>query len=191
MEIVVRSLNVSEEDVWLDFVSSVFIDTPRDYFYRHIHNDPDQQVHQHIFVALEDGNTLITQTSQILGTLRVFQRSFLHYNDIQPMGGIGEVSVSPSHRRKGIATKLLHKAIQHMKEGNPKPISAPESKMPFIWSSLHTGEAAPLYRTVGYQSMPLSFSTIEYKTLPKAKKDNDTDTIYRHVDFDADIAVSS
>ena len=145
---VIRCLNEGEKDVWLDFVSSVFQRTPRDYFQRHLENDPDSDIYSRIFVAVEDENKTIENISDIMGTLRVFKRSLLYKSESITFGGIGEVSVSSIHRRKGIATSLLQKAISVMNESS------------FYWSSLHTGEAAPLYKSVGYQRVPKFSSTI-------------------------------
>lgn len=153
----IRALKKEEEAIWLDFVSSVFEKTGRDYFERHINNDPDKEYFNHVFVCVAPQTDNITEISQIFGTLRVFQRAMYMGNKKIAVGGIGEVSVSKLHRRKGIATLLLQRAIEHMKQGNPECIGDNDS----IYSTLHTGEAAPLYKSVGYSSVPLSYSIIE------------------------------
>jgi ribosomal protein S18 acetylase RimI-like enzyme len=156
----IRQLSASELGVWLDFVSSVFVNTPRDYFKRHIENDPDTAPHTHILVAVEDpsvGKVAPLELQQIMGTLRIFQRVLIHSGQRISVGGIGEVSVSPRHQRKGIATLLLKEARAHMAEGNPSPIPGTD----LVLSTLHTGEAAPLYRSVGYESIPLSYSQLQ------------------------------
>jgi len=150
---VIRCLHESEKDVWLDFVSSVFQRTPRDYFQRHIENDPDNDIYSRIFVVVEYENKKIEEISDIMGTLRVFKRALLYKSESITFGGIGEVSVSSFHRRKGIATSLLQKAISVMNESS------------IYWSSLHTGEAAPLYKSVGYQSVTKFSSTISNFTI--------------------------
>ena len=78
---VIRCLNEGEKDVWLDFVSSVFQRTPRDYFQRHLENDPDSDIYSRIFVAVEDENKTIEDISAIMGTLRVFKRSLLYKSE--------------------------------------------------------------------------------------------------------------
>lgn len=61
------------------------------------------------------------------------------------MGGIGEVSTKKEMRGKGLAKILLKAAIQWMKSND------------IALSTLHTGSAAPLYASLGWQSIPRIF----------------------------------
>jgi predicted acetyltransferase len=61
------------------------------------------------------------------------------------VGGIGEVSTKPKYTGKKLASTLLLKATDYMETNK------------FDISSLHTGEAAPLYASVGWKSVPRHF----------------------------------
>lgn len=61
------------------------------------------------------------------------------------LGGIGEVSTKPKYTGKKLASTLLLEATKYMESNS------------FLISSLHTGEAAPLYVSVGWKSIPRCF----------------------------------
>jgi predicted acetyltransferase len=81
-----------------------------------------------IFVAFD------TEKNQIASTVRVFLRQMKIGEYLFKMGGIGEVSTKEAYRHQGLATKLLHCALEYM------------NQLEIEISSLHTSEAAPLYR---------------------------------------------
>ena len=154
----IRSLEEGEKEQWLDFVAKVFTNTPRAYFQRHMENDSDPRMFSHIFVALAEEEADGTSLS-IAGTLRLFPRAMYHQGRMIDMVGVGEVSVDPLHRRQGIASQLLTHALSYMRShASEFHLSGCESDM--LLSSLHTGEAAPLYRSVGFQSVALARSVV-------------------------------
>jgi predicted N-acetyltransferase YhbS len=131
-QLVFRTLHESELEAWFDHCATVFTSTPRQYFVNHWRNDPHKSL-DGIFVAV-DG-------SKIAATVRVFHRELWINGCVLKMGGIGEVSTKEEYRGKGLASSLLSKAAEYMKENG------------FHLSSLHTGAQAPLYRKSGYESV--------------------------------------
>jgi len=109
-----RNLREDELSQWYDFVDSVFLRTPREYFVRHWEKDPFKDL-SGIFVCVSH--------KQIVSSVRVYHRKIFISGHIFQMGGIGEVSTSKDYRRRGLATKLLKMAISYMEEKH-MPVSA-------------------------------------------------------------------
>lgn len=107
MGLIYRTLRAQEIEAWYDHCDAVFVNEARAYFVRHYEMDPEADLDL-IFVAV-DGET-------IAGTVRVFNRRVWMHGQIVPMGGIGEVSVKPAYRKRGIATTLLRIATDAMCE---------------------------------------------------------------------------
>ena len=88
-----------------------------------------------------------------MGTLRVFKRKIIWGNNVYYSSGIGEVSVISSERGKKIATKLLN-ISSFLIENSTFPLFENEdvvNDQSLILSTLHTGEQAPLYKSIGYK----------------------------------------
>lgn len=107
-----RSLLWDELDKWFDHCAGVFsssegrsYDEMRRYFMNHWYNDSARKL-DGIFVAVANG--------QIVSTVRVFHRYIYLNGRIVAMGGIGEVSTKPEHRRQGLSGRLLEMAIEYM-----------------------------------------------------------------------------
>jgi GNAT superfamily N-acetyltransferase len=135
-----RTLDESELEHWFDHCATVFAKkTVREYFVRHWNCDPERDI-KGIFVAVDT-----SQNNQIAATVRIFFRKMKIGGYEFKMGGIGEVSTKEAYRHQGLATKLLNLALEYM---NERDIEI---------SSLHTSEAAPLYRKCGFESIPRYF----------------------------------
>jgi len=127
-----RTLQVEELTQWFRFVEKMFCEDS-DYFVRHWEQDPDRAI-SGIFVCVAD--------NQIVSTVRVFHRAIYFKGRVLSMGGIGEVSTLPEYRRKGIASKLLHMAIEYMEKNN-------------IVISVLSG-SQNIYSVLGWQAVPIS-----------------------------------
>ncbi|KAL9643046.1 hypothetical protein ABK040_003847 [Willaertia magna] len=125
---------------WFDFLYEVFKEkgTSKQYFINHHENDPNPNS---IFIAGIDINNDDKIDNQhnseinIIGTVKVFHRNIFVNNKekniitIVMCGGIGEVSTKKEFRGKGIASNLLKKSIQYMKENNFKLSALHASKL--------------------------------------------------------------
>lgn len=122
---------------WSEFCASCFRDKkpvppPSLYFLRHFFNDPWRDANL-VFVmqyrathSTSSDNLLRLQLDHpqnnndnvIVASTRVFLReiSLGHSGKTCWVGGIGEVCTDPSHRRRGLAKRLLHRAIEVMRE---------------------------------------------------------------------------
>jgi ribosomal protein S18 acetylase RimI-like enzyme len=144
---VARSLESQELDDWFNFVTFVF-QIPKQYFMNHYYNDPTSTVRS-IFVAVDN------QTNAIIGSVRVFERYLYLKNQIVKVEAIGEVATHPDHRKKGIASTLLRKAVQYMSEYD------------YVLSALHTtcvGTAGVLYKNLGWNGVNLDYVSISVQT---------------------------
>jgi len=133
----IEKLTDNRKEEWLQHVTQVFSNTPRAYFERHLDNDPNAK--------LEDALIAIDKkTGKIISTVRIVVRKMNLFNQnkrhVVSFGGIAEVSTKPEYRGKKLASKLLEKAKEVMKEKG------------LLVSGLHTGEAVPLYHNVGWRS---------------------------------------
>lgn len=136
---------------WLCFVSGCFPHTPLSYFKRHLVMDPDAASLSRIFVAREK------ETTAIVGSVRVFLRAVHCGELVAKAGGIGEVCVAESQRRRGVATQVLEHAIAYMKANA------------FSISFLHAGGAAKLYKSLGFQPRADRVSIIPLQYLRSVK----------------------
>ncbi|KAL6058081.1 putative acetyltransferase [Balamuthia mandrillaris] len=134
-----RSLGEEELEVWFDHLAFVFTQTPRNYFVSHWYNDPWRTV-DGIFVAV-DKNARDNKVV-IASTVRVYCRKVYVRGTTFSMGGIGEVSTKPQYRSMGLASALLQKASTWMQHTG------------MVLGSLHTSNAIPFYKSLGWQSVP-------------------------------------
>ena len=139
-EFSVSALADDELESWFDFLAAVFAEkgTPREYFVRHVTNDPWFDVSA-IFVAKHEG--------KICSTTRVFQRKLFMDGCIVPFGGIGEVSTAPDLRQKGLASKVLDVVTEYMIEKG-YPLTLLHSSRPPIQA---------IYRRRGWVSVPIGY----------------------------------
>ncbi len=125
-----RALYPEELEAWLDHVTHVF-SGGRQYFSNHWYNDPWRDV-EGIRVAIDDG--------KIVSTVRVFIRQMYFHGEPVSVGGIGEVSTRPEHRKRGLATQLLKDSIQFMEDRH------------IALSMLHGSQR--IYSVEGWESVP-------------------------------------
>lgn len=131
-----RNLKREELESWYDLTGEVFAQTGREYFVRHIMNDP-WPVLESVFVAEDDG--------KLAATVRVFHRRVYLNGKAFRMGGIGEVSTRPEYRKQGLSSKLLEMAVAYMENNG------------FDMSFLFTG-VNPHYAKQGYMDVPVEFA---------------------------------
>ena len=114
-DIVLRSLATPAElDAWFDLCATAFAvkGTPRSHFESHWRNDPHAELRS-VFVA----DTSSGDADAFVSSVRVFARHiYLGGDRLVSMGGIGEVGTRPSHAGRGLATRLLGLALDHMSE---------------------------------------------------------------------------
>eukprot|EP01102_Stenamoeba_stenopodia_P018301 TRINITY_DN6688_c0_g1_i2.p1 TRINITY_DN6688_c0_g1~~TRINITY_DN6688_c0_g1_i2.p1 ORF type:complete len:375 (-),score=72.34 TRINITY_DN6688_c0_g1_i2:133-1257(-) len=164
-----KRLEPTHEEVekWLDFVFEVFPSTGREYFARHLREDPRTD-YDFIFV--------LYQQDTIVSTVRVFLRKVYLDRQVYNVGGIGEVSTKASFRGAGLASRLLKRTFEEM----------PKKEM--FLSTLHAGgKAMPMYERLGYKSYP---RTISHFSVTLDALRNAADAINRssikELDFDID-----
>jgi GNAT superfamily N-acetyltransferase len=140
VQVSVSVLTDDELETWFDFLATVFAEkgTPREYFVRHVTNDPWFDVSA-ILVAKHEG--------KICSTARVFQRKLFLDGCIVPFGGIGEVSTDPDLRQKGLASKVLDFITEYVIEKR-YPLTLLHSSRPLIQG---------IYQRRGWFSVPIGY----------------------------------
>jgi len=151
-----RTLKTEELTQWFRFIEGVF-EVTSDYFVRHWEQDPERAL-SGIFVCIVD--------NKIVSTVRVFHRTIYMKGRMLSMGGIGEVSTLPEYRRKGIASKLLHMAIEYMEKNN-------------MVVSVLTG-SQNIYSIMGWQSVPIA---VNYTKIPVAQVEEKPSWSIRKVSY--------
>lgn len=107
-------------------------------------------------VAASDG--------QLVGSVRVFDRTWEVGGAAVSVAGLGEVCTDPDFRGRGISRIMLVDAVQYCEWCTPAGVSA-----------LHAAAAvAPLYAQYGYRSAP-----IPYAALTRSAACSDDDGVYR------------
>lgn len=147
-----RSLRWEELPEWFDHCASVFagertFDDMRQYFMNHWYNDSNRKL-DGIFVAVADG--------RIVSTVRVFHRYMYLNGTMVSMGGIGEVSTQPEHRRKGLSSRLLEMAIRYMESSG------------MVISALGTG-VPQHYARFGWETVPRFICEAEVEAKPDSE----------------------
>lgn len=106
-KIVIRSLQKSELENWYDHLAATFSakGTPREYFIRHVENDPYFDI---------QGIQVVTENGKIASSCRVFLRKIYIHNKQVVVGGLGEVSTQPQCQGKGYAKLCLQRGIAYM-----------------------------------------------------------------------------
>lgn len=111
----------AQVEEWTHFCAFVFRTKkphppPASYFARHYFNDPDRD-RSLIRVAIDQAN------ETIVSSCRVFRRRIHIGNQVvASVYGIGEVCTSIEHRRRGLASALLHNALNVCCSTTPHPI---------------------------------------------------------------------
>lgn len=108
----IRGLQEGEESAWLDMLAESFSakGVPRAFFEGHMVNDPwfDRKG---VRIAVIPG-----ANPTIVSGVRVYRRVVQINGRRIPVGAIGDVGTVPSHRKKGLASKLLADAMTYMKD---------------------------------------------------------------------------
>jgi GNAT superfamily N-acetyltransferase len=118
-DIVLRTLSSPAElDAWFDLCATAFAakGTPRSHFEAHWRDDPFADL-AGVFVAdASSGAAAESAECALVSSVRVFARHIHLGARVVSMGGIGEVGTRPSHAGRGLATRLLGLALDHMSE---------------------------------------------------------------------------
>ncbi|KAJ3289299.1 hypothetical protein HK104_007551 [Borealophlyctis nickersoniae] len=103
---------------------------------------------------------------------------YLTPNSTVSCGAVGDVGTHPSHGRRGLAKSLMALAEEYMRT-HDIPVSM-----------LHTGSAAPLYKSLGYETLPVR-STLLAVSASEVNGVGEEGGEVRLVNFDAegDVAV--
>jgi len=139
----VETLNPRDFDEWVAHCGSIFEVGP-DYFRRHFMSDPHRDYNS-VFVIKDD--------EKIVSTVRVFHRQVCLSGKIHKMGGVGEVSTNPSHRKLGLSYKLLEAATEYMKQND------------FTLSMLGTGYYSH-YEKHGFRQVDSYEKTVDTSVIP-------------------------
>eukprot|EP00035_Acanthoeca_spectabilis_P014470 m.277314 g.277314 ORF g.277314 m.277314 type:complete len:372 (-) comp16146_c0_seq2:1292-2407(-) len=151
-DLVLRALAEGEEDQWLDLLAEAFAakGVPRDFFQQHARNDPHWN---------RDGVRVCCDGPSLVSTARVYGRKLQVLGEdgrvvAVPVGAIGDVATAPSHRRRGIAGRVLADAHSYM-----------ESIQCEI-AMLHTSRSslAKYYTGKGYVSIPIQSLVFDLAT---------------------------
>lgn len=105
-----RTLQQEQLDEWFDHCARSFEGDflrNRERFAAHWFNDPRRDPGT-VLIALSDG--------KIVSTVRVFKRTYYLQGESVRVGGIGEVSTDPNHRKKGLAGELMRRSIPLIRE---------------------------------------------------------------------------
>eukprot|EP01091_Cochliopodium_minus_P021070 TRINITY_DN9482_c0_g1_i1.p1 TRINITY_DN9482_c0_g1~~TRINITY_DN9482_c0_g1_i1.p1 ORF type:complete len:335 (+),score=87.61 TRINITY_DN9482_c0_g1_i1:48-1052(+) len=167
-EYYLENCSQSRREEWLEMVTEVFSETPLKYFENHLDNDPNAKIEDAI-VAIH------RETEKIASSVRLIKRKINLYHDNKTFnlsfGGIAEVSTRINHRKKGLASKILKRMIEIMKENK------------IIVSGLMTGSQAPFYEKLGWISIAMEYSSIEIE-----KKSSFSEKYkYREIDWVKDL----
>lgn len=101
--VTIRTIARHERDAVLDLLAAWFDD--RAFFQRYFENDP--AFRDDLCLVAEEGGRLVS-------TLQIFPKTIRINGASLRLGGIGNVFTAASHRRRGIASLLLHRAIAIM-----------------------------------------------------------------------------
>ena len=143
----VETLDPKDFDEWVTHCGSIFEVGP-DYFRRHFMSDPHRDYNS-IFVIKDDG--------KIVSTVRVFHREIYLGGKVYKMGGIGEVSTNPTHRKLGLSYKLMEAATDYMKQNG------------FALSLLSTGYYSH-YEKHGFKQVNFYEKTVNTSVIPADDK---------------------
>lgn len=97
--------NRSELDEVVDLCDRAFSGTPREYFARHLLEDP----------TLRPEDTLVlVKGGKFVSSVQVFPRRFWVEGRVMRFAGIGNVSTDPAERKHGYAGQLMEEAVKKM-----------------------------------------------------------------------------
>jgi len=99
----VRAAHRGERDEVLDLLARWYND--REFFARYNNNDP--RFRDALCMVARDGGRLVS-------TVQIFDRAINLDGDSVPMGGIGSVFTLEEYRHKGVASALMHLAVDTM-----------------------------------------------------------------------------
>ena len=103
-------------------------------YWHYIRGDPSYRLEQ-TRVVIVDG--------RIVARLRIWDRDMRIGSCSVRMGGIGGVGTHPDHRRAGYASAMMREAIEYMHSAG------------YGISVLFSRRAQPLYRSLGYECVPM------------------------------------
>lgn len=106
----IRTLEAGERDAWLDLLDGWELPdgwAGRDFFGRWIEHDPTWK---------EDNVWVAADGDRLLSTVQVFPREIRVLDHPVPTGGVGSVFTRESHRGKGLAGRVLERALDDMRE---------------------------------------------------------------------------
>ncbi len=97
--------NRAELRAVVDLCDRAFDGTPREYFERHILNDPTLRP-EDTLVLVKDG--------RFVSSVQIFPRRFWVEGRVMKFAGIGNVSTDPAERKHGHAGRLMEEAVKLM-----------------------------------------------------------------------------
>jgi len=106
----IRTLDAGERDAWLDLLNGWALPdgwTGRAFFGRWIENDPLWS-DENVWVAEADG--------QLVSSVQIFPRQVRVLGHAVPTGGLGSVFTREDFRQQGVASQLLDRALQAMRD---------------------------------------------------------------------------
>jgi len=122
----------------VDLLDRAFDKTPREYFERHVLQDPT--------LSPEDTRILL-HDGRIVSSVQIFPRVMQIAGASVPFGGIGNVATDPSERNSGFASMVMHEAIARMQHRFP--------------TSMLTTTINPYYERFGYRTVVRELGIID------------------------------
>jgi len=160
-----RTLRDGEREEFLDLMDAAFVDEERAHFARYLDHDP-LLGHEDTLVATDDG--------RIVAAVQIFTRTIRLRGEPVLLGGIGSVGTHPEFERRGLATSLLRRAIDEMRQRG------------MLLSLLFSGRTS-FYQRLGWVQIPHPLLVVRGRTEVQAVagrlfRDSDLSAIQRLYD---------